>query len=244
LLIVGSPKIDEPSTSGVLGDCLAIVLKERGWETESLVLRTSLNSPEGERELLAAVERAGLIVLAFPLYADALPYLATKALALIAAHRANGEPSGKRLVGIVNSGLPEAHQNSVALAICREFAVQSGLDWAGALSLGGGGLIGGQTLTGRLHSGPPVRDLMAALETTGAALAEGMPVPASAAAMVARKRIPFGLWRRLHAWMGGRAFEKAAAKNGVLGSELLARPDAGEAGDAAVLAEPVPAPLP
>ncbi len=72
LLIVGSPKTKEPSTSGVLGGYLLDRLKERGWETESLTLRASLNRPEGERELLSSVERAGLILLVFPLYVDSL----------------------------------------------------------------------------------------------------------------------------------------------------------------------------
>jgi len=61
LLIVGSPKTNEPSTSSALGGYLADRLQQRGWETERLTLRASLNRPEGESELLAAVERAGLI---------------------------------------------------------------------------------------------------------------------------------------------------------------------------------------
>jgi multimeric flavodoxin WrbA len=224
LLIVGSPKTNEPSTSGVLGGYLLDRLKERGWETESLTLRASLNRPEGERELLSSVERARLILLVFPLYADALPYLVTKALAVIAAHgQASREPS-QRLVGIVNSGFPETHQNSVALAICREFAAQSGFTWAGGLALGGGGMIGGQPLTGAKRSGPPVQHVIAALEMTAVALAEGLPVPAEAVSMIAKTRIPFALWRSLYVWMGGKGFEKQAAKNGIGKDQLLAQP--------------------
>ena len=224
LLIVGSPKTNEPSTSGVLGGYLLDRLKERGWETESLTLRASLNRPEGERELLSSVERARLILLVFPLYADALPYLVTKALAVIAAHgQASREPS-QRLVGIVNSGFPETHQNSVALAICREFAAQSGFMWAGGLALGGGGMIGGQPLTGAKRSGPPVQHVIAALEMTAVALAEGLPVPAEAVSMIAKTRITFALWRSLYVWMGGNGFEKQAAKNGIGKDQLLAQP--------------------
>ena len=225
LLIVGSPKTNEPSTSGALGSYLLDRLKERGWETESLTLRARLNRPEGERELLSSVERAGLILLVFPLYADSLPYLVTKALAVIAAHRqASSEPSPQRLVGIVNSGFPETHQNSVALAICREFAAQSGFTWAGGLAIGGGGMIGGQPLTGPKRSGPPVQHVITALEMTAAALAEGLPVPAAAASMIVRNRIPFALFRRFYMWMGGKSFEKLAAKNGIGKDQLMAQP--------------------
>ena len=225
LLIVGSPKTNEPSTSGALGGYLLDRLKERGWETESLTLRASLNRPEGERALLAAVDRAGLILLVFPLYVDALPYLVTKALAVIAAHRrAGGEPSPQRLVAIVNSGFPETQQNSVALAICREFAAQSGFTWAGGLALGGGGAIGGQPLTEAKRSGAPVQNVIAALDMTAAALAEGLPVPAEAMSMIAKTPIPFALWRPLYMWMGGKGFEKLAAKNGIGKDQLLAQP--------------------
>jgi hypothetical protein len=225
LLIVGSPKTKEPSTSGVLGGYLLDRLKERGWETESLTLRASLNRPEGQADLLSAVERAGLILLAFPLYVDALPYLVTKALAVMAAHRrAVGDRAPQRVVAIVNSGFPETHQNSVALAICGEFASQSGFTWAGGLALGGGGAIGGQPLTGTKRSGSPVKHVIGALEMTAAALAEGLPVPAEAVRMIASNGIPFVLWRWLYMWIGGRGFEKLAAENGLGKEKMLAQP--------------------
>ena len=225
LLIVGSPKTKEPSTSGVLGGYLLDRLKERGWETESLTLRASLNRPEGQADLLASVERAGLVLLVFPLYVDALPYLVTKALAVIAAHRrAVGERSSQHLMAIVNSGFPETHQNSIALAICREFAAQSGFAWAGGLALGGGGAIGGQPLTGPKRSGPLVKHVMGALDMTSAALAEGLPVPAEATGMIASNGIPFVLWRWLYMRIGGRGFVKLAARNGIGKEKMLAQP--------------------
>jgi multimeric flavodoxin WrbA len=225
LLIVGSPKTNEPSTSGALRGYLLDRLKERGWETESLTLRASLNRPQGESELLLSVERAGLVLLVFPLYADSLPHLVTKALAAIAANRQpSREPSPQRLVAIVNSGFPETHQNAVALAICREFAAQSGFTWAGGLALGAGGMIGGEPLTAAKRSGPPVQRVIAALDMTAAALAEGLPVPAEAIGTIAKSRIPFAVFRWLYVWMGGKGFEKLAAKNGIGKDKLLAQP--------------------
>jgi len=224
LLIVGSPKTSEPSTSGILGGFLLDRLRERGWETESLPLRANMNRPEGQNELLARVDRAGLILLAFPLYVDSLPYLVTKALAALAAHRAGGAPSAQRVVGIVNSGFPETRQNAVALAICREFAAQSGFAWAGGLALGGGGVIGGRPLKESKHSGPPLKHISKALEMTAAALADGLPVPAEAVRTIAKSPMPFLPWRRLYIWMGGRGFKKLAAQNGVGKDQLLAQP--------------------
>jgi hypothetical protein len=122
-----------------VGNYLLEHLGDRGFETESLTLRASLNREEGEAALLAACDRAGLILLVFPLYADALPFLVTKALTVIATHRrAATAPPPQRLVAIVNSGFPETHQNSLALAIRKESAGQSGMAWDGGLALGGG----------------------------------------------------------------------------------------------------------
>jgi hypothetical protein len=125
---------------------------------------------------------------------------------------------------MVNSGFPETRQNSAALAICREFAAQSGFTWAGGLALGGGGSVGGEPLTDAKRSGAPVRNVIAALQMTGSALAEGLPVPAEAARTLAKSLIPFALWRWLYAWIGGRGFVKAAAENGLRKDKLMAQP--------------------
>jgi hypothetical protein len=212
LLVVGSPKTDGPSTSSSLGGFLVDRLKARGWETESLTLRASLNRPEGEAELSSAVERARLILLVFPLYADALPHLTVR------------EQLPQQLVAIVNSGFPETHQNSVALAICREFAAQCGFTWGGSLAFGGGGMIGGLSLREKKRPGPPVQHVIAALEMTAASLAEGLPVPAEAVRMIAKRHIPFAVWNRLYAWLAGKSFEKLAAKNGITKDQLMAQP--------------------
>ena len=228
LLIVGSPKTSSPSTSSVLGDYLLERLGDCGYETESLTLRASLSREEGKAALLASSDRAGLILLVFPLYADALPFLVTKALVLIAAHRrAATHPPPQRLAAIVNCGFPETHQNSVALAICQEFAAQSGMVWEGGLALGGGGVIGGQALNMARRSGPPVKHVIGALDLTAVALSEGHPVPAQAAKLMAKNPVPFmpfAVWRWIYTRLGGKGFEREAARNGISRERLLDQP--------------------
>jgi NAD(P)H-dependent FMN reductase len=225
LLIVGSPKTNEPSTSGAIGGFLVDRLKMRGWDSESLTLRAALNRSEGESDLIAHVDKADLILLVFPLYADALPYLVTKALTLMAAHRRVArDTSPKRLMAIVNSGFPETHQNAVALAICREFAVQNGFTWVGGLAFGAGGMIGAQPLSDAKRSGPSVRKVISALEMTAASLADGLPVPVEAVKAITKKRLYAALFNRFYGWMGGKSFEKLAAKNGTSKDKLLSQP--------------------
>lgn len=84
-------------------------------------------------------------------------------------------------------------------------------------------MIGGEPLTGK-RSGPPIQHVIAALDIAAAALSEGLPVPAAAASMIVRNRIPFALFRRLYMWMGGKSFEKLAAKNGIGKDRLMAQP--------------------
>ena len=92
----------------------------------AIIVAVAHSDEEGEAALPHSVDRAGLILLVFPLYADAVPFLVTKALAVIANHRrASGRPTPQRLVAIVNSGFPETRQNAVALAFCQEFASRS-----------------------------------------------------------------------------------------------------------------------
>lgn len=149
LLIVGSPKTLSPSTSGVLGEELLGRLAMAGWQTESLTLKPGICKEAGQARLLAAVDRADLILLAFPLYIDTLAYLVTKALEVIAEHRrAAGDgarPQG--LAALANNGFPEAYQNNPALAILRRFAEKSGMAWLGGMSLGAGeATVGGHPL--------------------------------------------------------------------------------------------------
>src|SRR4030067_3396095 len=113
LLIVGSPKTKSPSTSGVLGGYLLERLRERGWETESLTLKAGLQQEKGKQDLVSSVDHPHLLLLAFPLYIDALPFLVTKALEVIAVHRRvtyKGLP--QRLFVLSNNRFPEAHQHT------------------------------------------------------------------------------------------------------------------------------------
>ena len=180
LLIIGSPKIKSPNTSGVLGGYVLAQLEQRGWETKSLKLRGSLLKGAEQAEFLAAIDRADLILLAFPLYIDSLPFLMMKLLEVMAEHfSAHPQESSKRLFAIANNGFPEAYQNALALAICQRFAMDTGMIWLGGLAMGSGeALFGGLAIEGVEREGrPPVTHVIQALDIASAALADGRMVP-------------------------------------------------------------------
>lgn len=217
LLLVGSAK-QSRSTSESLGTCLVERLRDRGFEPRVLFLHKSLRADESREELLSEIDGADLLVLAFPLYVDALPYLVTKTLELAADRRAGKPPGRKRqwMACIVNSGFPEAHQNDTAVGICRLFARKAGFEWAGGLALGGGGMIDGRPLQAL---GGRVRNVIRSLDLAAAALAEGKPAPQEAIELMGKPGAP--------AWMymliGGIGWWLRARKQGVA-RKLLDRP--------------------
>jgi multimeric flavodoxin WrbA len=228
-LIVGSPKTLSNSTSSVLGNYLLDRLKEHGWETESLTLKTNLCTGSGEAALLATVDRADLLIFAFPLYVDALPFLMTRALELIAKHRRmSGQPRLQRLFAIANNGFPESYQNNLALSICRNFAASSDIIWMGSLAMGAGEIIcGGEPLKPRSAQGFPLTHITGALNAAADALAQGQAVRPQAIRGIAKNPIPytpFLVWRWLFTFNGGKWWQKRASGHGVDKQRMLARP--------------------
>ncbi len=228
LSIVGSPKVESPSTSSVLGGYVVEQLKQRGWETESLTLRGHLLNGEGQTEFLAAFDRADLILLVFPLYIDSLPFLMMKSLEVMAEHiSAHSQESPKRLFAISNNGAPEAHHNAVALSICRQFAAATGMIWSGGLAMGGGVILNGQPIEEAQRKGLPVKHISQALDLASAALADGQIVTPEAAKLMTKIPIPFmpfRLWRWLYIKLVNRIIRQMAAANQVGEKERFAQP--------------------
>lgn len=217
LLLIGSAKLAGESTSEALGSYLLQRLQARGVACVAMHVARALRTEARAQELLQAIDRADLFILAFPLYVDSLPYLVTDALERIAAHRAAQAVERRPLfLAIANCGFPEAAHNATALAICRQFADAAGFAWAGGLALGEGGAIAGRPLA---QAGGMARNVVAALDLAAAALAAGQSVPAAAAALMARPFIP----ARAYMLMGDIGWLAQARQHRVL-RRLGARP--------------------
>jgi hypothetical protein len=229
LLLVGSPKISSPSTSGVLGGYLLKQLEERGWETVFLTLLPTLLKDKGRAERLAAANKADLILLAFPLYIDSLPFLLMRALETMAQQPQDESGiSQKGLVAIVNNGFTEAYQNAVAVAICRQFAISTNMTWLGGLAMGGGeALFRGQPFEQTKRNGPPVVHVQRALDLAASALAGGWPIPDAAIKLIKKSPIPmlpFRWWRRLFIKVANEHWRRGAAEHQIDSEAMQARP--------------------
>lgn len=222
LLLVGSPK-GKKSTSHALGRFLLHKLEAGGMTVEEITIAAAMRSAEDRRLLLEAVDKAGIFIVAFPLYVDQLPAPLIEALELIAVRKAEAgagtaadtaaDAAGNalrppKIVAVVQCGFPESHQNRHAVDIVRRFAAEAGFHWGGALSMGMGGAIAGRSLE---DAGGMVRKTVEALERTADALLRGADVPKKAEALMAKSFIP----KWLYILFGDRGMKKAAKKRGV-----------------------------
>ena len=215
VLLVGSPRTKK-STSASLGEYLFKQLSERGIETRTIQLYTSLYSPERMQAMYESFDDADLVAMAFPLYVDSLPAPVTAVLEKIAAHR-NDKRSPIRFAAIANCGFPGANHNNTALAIASEFARQTGLTWMGGLALGAGeGIVHGVPLNELDGRAIPLK---AALDLTAEALACGKPIPQSARDLLAKPIIPSWLYT-----LRGRFGWRQAARQFGMEKELKRQP--------------------
>ncbi len=199
LLLVGSPRGIENSTSGRLGGQLLDALERRGLKTQRLHVHEAVRSSQGLETALCAVGTADLMVLSLPLYVDSFPAPVIAFLEHVA--RSGTRRERVQFALIIQCGFPEKEQNETAIAIARRFASEVGWTWLGAIALGALETRGGS-----------VND---AFDRAAEALAKGEPVPY----VPVRTTMPAWLYR-----LGGNfMWWRVAKKNGTAG-RLRAKP--------------------
>ncbi len=215
-LLVGSPRPRGTSTSEALGRYLLELLGRAGVATDVLFLG-ALRGPRVEDEVAPAVAASDLVVLASPVYVDALPATVTAALERLAAARARwAHRDPPRLVALVNCGFPEAIHARTALDICHAFADVAGLAWAGGLGLGAGEALHGTPLE---RAGGIAAKVRRALELASDALHAERSVPDEAVTLMAAPLVP----PRLYTLLGNVRWLRDAYGHGTV-RRLWARP--------------------
>ncbi|MBN1813476.1 MAG: hypothetical protein JXA14_16685 [Anaerolineae bacterium] len=174
------------TTSQSVGKHLAEALARRGVQSEAMRVRDALKSDQGIADMLAAIERADVFVLVFPLFISNLPAMAIHALEIV-AERLGESGRQKPFIAICQGGYPEARQSEAALAVCQQFACEVGFEWAGGLAFGGGAMIGGQPLE---KMGWVTKRVRQALDMTAEAIAHGQSVPDEAVRTMAKLLLP------------------------------------------------------
>jgi hypothetical protein len=194
LLLAGSPGM-EKSASEALGRYLLERVAEKGFETSLIRINQTLAVESGLQKILEAVESPDLLVLAYPVYLDSLPYLTTKTLLSIARHRQSSpNPRPMDLMAIATCGLPEAQNTVVGLRICQQFAHQAGMRWLGGLGACMSPMLG----SGQFNpANRMVHHLAEALDMAARAAAAGNLIPVEAVEIMAKPVMPAGLYRSM-----------------------------------------------
>jgi multimeric flavodoxin WrbA len=194
LLLIGSPR-GEGSTSASLGNYLISKLETSGIKTEKGFIHRLVNRPEKIQDLFSMVNRADLIILAFPLYVDSLPAPVIKAMELIKNEIERTKNNKSRdFIAISNCGFPEASQINTALDICQIFANESGFIWKGGIAFGAGEAVHGIPLEER---GGMVRHVKEGLDLTAEALKEGKKIPPQAIDLISERLMPITLYKTM-----------------------------------------------
>lgn len=210
VLLVGSPK-GKGGTSHWLGQYILDRIPDEGTHKVTHHLGRTIGKEAKWAQVMADVDGADTVILSFPLYWDALPSHATRALEMLAAHRRDAPPAKpQNLVAIVNNGFPEPWHNLVALRICRRFADEAGFTWGGGLNVGGGAVIGERPLEER---GRMTKGLRAALDRAAAPIGRGEPLPRDVEEAVAQQLYPS--W--IPGVFGGMGWRHQARKTGNYG---------------------------
>lgn len=215
-LVVGSAKARGTSVSESLAHALRTRLDCAGIMVDTH-FATDFLRDDGAAETARRIAAADLVVLVTPLYVDAFPALATRALECIAMARAHA-PSPGRFSAIVNCGFPEAEHTRTALRIARHFADRAGYVWSGGLPLGGGGAINPMVPLDGQHG--PAEHVKAALDQAARSLARGDAIPIEAITRMSTAPIPDALYRA----MGDFGWRYQAYKNGLSQAALRSRP--------------------
>jgi multimeric flavodoxin WrbA len=206
LILVGSPR-GSASVSAAISSHLEGLLTELGLTVSTNWIHRCLREDPGLGNLGDALSRADVVVLATPLYMDSLPAPVTEALEALARQRSLGAAPRPRFLAIVNCGFPEAVHTDTALAVCRLWAGEAGLDWIGGLGIGGGGMLAGKPLA---DLGARARTVVRALALSATAIARGGIIPEEALRLARTLTVPVWLYR----FLADREFLEEAKKHG------------------------------
>ncbi|HAP42478.1 MAG: hypothetical protein A2087_02820 [Spirochaetes bacterium GWD1_61_31] len=218
--INGSPR-REKSVSAELIHQMQLLLPEiRGWTLTSSMPWARRGPPPVTE--LASLYRADALLIAFPLYVDGLPaslveYLEAYAAGYPAWQREEGAGRPpQRVFAIANCGFYEGVQNAVALRVCQLFCQASGLDWAGGLGIGTGGMAVG------LRNVPPQAGIRRPVTSAQRRLAEAMREPGGRLPDDIFTQHSFPWW--LYKLAGEASWRHSIKRNGLGARQLNARP--------------------
>ncbi|MBP1919867.1 NAD(P)H-dependent oxidoreductase [Youngiibacter multivorans] len=217
VLINGSPKVGEPSTSRHLIDIASPHFN--GVQTNRIIIdvQKSMENHTTQSDF-EAILNADAVIIAFPLYMFGLPGMLIKYLEdLQTFYIQKGMPEkGTKVYAIVNSGYPEPEVNLEAVRVIRSFCQHINAHFRFGVLVGGGPLLLSQ------GNSSATKKPLNSLNDAFTAISED--IGRSDFQNIDNFIIPISFPRRLYLFMGGRAWLPMAKKNGLKKADLYRRP--------------------
>ena len=206
-LINGSQKTGESNSGIILGRLLDLVKEKH----EAKMYRPGVKLFSDET--FAEIASGDAIVLAFPLFVDAIPSRTLEMLIELESAIKRRNAGNLIMYTIINNGFYEGKQNHVAFEIIEHWCEHSGVRFGGGIGQGAGEMIG---LTKRypINKGP-FNNLDRALQ----AMIVKMEMKEPAGITYLSPYFPRFLWR----WSGVRYWNSCARGNGLKKKDILRR---------------------
>lgn len=195
-LLNGSPKAPGGTSSAIL-ERFGILLGDTA-------LLSAKEQSEGNYAQLNACEA---VVIAFPIYADALPSHLLRFLMCWEEYRKANGGSDMKVYAVSHAGFYEGLQCRWSLDILRNFCARAGLSWCGGAGLGGGVIFSEMQKSGVVKPLSDAIDLVAQTAKEGKTLTEN-------------RFVNVGMPRWMYKAAGNMGWNSGAKQNGLKPKDL------------------------
>ena len=217
VLIDGSPKVNEPSTSKFLADAIASRIDESAAHKTFINVRQSIKKHNTQDDF-AVISQADAIIVVFPLYIFCLPGILMRYLEDYYQYYLEHEPTAAKpkVYAVVNCGFPEPGINLEAVRVIRSFSQHINAQFRCGVLIGAGPMLREAT------NAPFMKKTMQSLNDAFAAIVRDSE--STDLKDIANFNIAMNFPRRLYLFMGNRGWKGLALKNGLKKKDLYKRP--------------------
>lgn len=217
VLIDGSPKINEASTSQYLIEALSNHIKETTSNKYFINARRSLTR-HTTAEDFTVMANADAVIIAFPLYIFCLPGMLMRFLEdYYQFYLESGRVRrSTRVYAIVNCGFPEPEINLEAVRVIKSFSRHINADFRFGLLIGSGGMLR------EAKDAPFMKKTLKKLDEALATITSD--IESNDVKEMDNINITVNFPRRLYFFMGHRGWMAQARKNGLKKQDLYRKP--------------------
>lgn len=217
VLIDGSPKVNEPSTSKYLVDAIGSQIDETAAHKTFINVRQSIKKHKTMDDF-AVIAQADAIIIIFPLYIFCVPGILMRFLEDYYKYYLEHEQTAAKpkVYAVVNCGFPEPGINLEAIRVIRSFSQHINAQFRCGVLIGGGAMLR------EAANAPFMKKTMKSLNDALAVIAED--IGSTNSKDIDNFNISMNFPRRLYLFMGDRGWKGLARQNGLRKKDIYKRP--------------------